>query len=118
MNMDIQTKITYCWSRTHQSNVNYLLIEQKAQLTIVGQWKQGNSISIIKNTLGDSVDKGYVTEQKVDNSTNSSDITFVKESIEFGKTMTNPYKYFRVVFANGMEIVCTTFKEVEDFLKS
>lgn len=116
MKTEIQVDIRYQWSRTHSpKHKNYLLIEQKAQLIIKGQNNKGTSIKIKDNKIEDEIYKDYETES-ISPVTRSDDYSFIKDSMEKSNIATNDYEYFRVIFANGFEIVCKTFKEFEDIV--
>lgn len=117
MKTEIKLNVHYRWSRIHSPKLNYLTIEQSATIFIEGQNKQNTSVNVKNNNLTNKVNVGYESESKFSNLEHDN-TEFVKECMDKSNVATDKYKYFRVIFANGYEIVCTDYDEFLSILEN
>lgn len=100
----VEPIIAYQWSRTHANWNTYLTIEQKAFIIV------NNSIIEVKSGKIGDIPK-YVEIQELAKRTDAYDFTAVKESMSKENIATNDYTHFRVILANGREIICSSYAE-------
>jgi hypothetical protein len=106
---DIDLIIKRKWSRSHQSNRNYLLIEE--QLEII--YKQINKPKRGFNLNTDKQLASYDLPEKETQSQENNifdDKHFIYDCLDPSNSATNDYKFYRIVFANGYEIICTSWE--------
>lgn len=116
MKTSIDLKVVYTWSRMHSNRNNFLTITQVAHVLIPGTPITDNSVTITGNKITE-LKNGYKTEELKDKNTHSLNASFIKECM-VDNIATKSYKYFKVIFANGSEIVCTSYEEFGEIIDS
>ncbi len=114
INLNLNIKETISWSRTHCGLNNYLTIEQTKYLII------GNKATVIKGgKIAKLVDdynvdayKQYKTEEVFDKNHH------VFDSMNPNNVAVKDYKYFKVIFANGNEIIVKDFNEFLTYIET
>ncbi|MCK9417481.1 hypothetical protein M0Q97_12645 [Candidatus Dojkabacteria bacterium] len=95
--------------RTHRVNGNnYLLIYEVVRIKT--KHDSGFSYSCEEGQ------KELKHEYELDFKNQEQNFDFIKESMSSENVATNKYKYYRIIFANGLDIICQTFEEFHDFI--
>lgn len=104
LNTKYKPNILSIWSRCHSSNCNYLLIEETVHIQT--SHKSGIKYS---QSYGQQVLESYELDKD-----NRDSQDFIKRSMSKSNVAVKEYSYYRVLYANGLDIICQSY---EEFLK-
>lgn len=98
-------RLCFKYTRCHNHRANFLLIEEEV-------------IFLASHTEAYQTGKGKLPEYEARNFSDEyksfgQSFEFIEDSMRSDNVATNKYKYFKVVFANGVEIICTSFKDLQ-----
>ena len=95
--------ISSTFSRSHSTTFNYLLIEEIIRI------KTSYNSGIEYTARNGQRELKHSHELLFEETAQSFD--FIKESLSPNNVATEKYKYFRIVFANKAEVICTSYEE-------
>ncbi len=107
-NTKFEPKTISVWSRCHSPGRNYLLIEEEIQIQTT--YKTGVKYS---QSRGQSDLESY----EFDKSDMMRADKFIENCMSPANVATKEYEYFRVLYANGTDIICKNHKEFKQILK-
>lgn len=106
---EITPVMRYSWSRSHCGGHNYLTIEQTIYMTLNGTASVVKKGKIVDKELK-SYDLAAINEMRTEDDL-TSEKHMIFESMSPTNTATKHYKHFRIIFANGRELIVSNYKE-------
>jgi hypothetical protein len=92
------------WSRSHQGSRNYCLIEQEVQ--ILYNYKHGTAYSHLG---GLKILQDYQID--TNREPKAEDYDYIRDTMSPKNQACKDYTYFRVVLANGTDLICRSWEE-------
>lgn len=109
----METITNYKLSRTHGGNRNYLLISQSK----IVKFDHNNAVEYDPTSKTLNVLEDYLVKDIKDNSKEAEEnlLNYLeKDAMSPDNLATNKYSYFRVILADGRDIICTGFKDFKE----
>ena len=108
INTTYEPKMVSLWSRCHSPNCNFLLIEE----TIYIQTNHKSGISYSKSYGQKDLELYELDKNQTDPA------AFIEDCMSDNNVAVKDYKYYRVLFANGADIICKDYAEFVEILNN